>query len=159
MTALALSGRRSEALEAFGRVRDRLRSELGIEPGPELQARQRVVLAGSPEPDLAPARSRPVQPDWTAQCQLPAEVDRLVGRTEPVNRLARLLGPDRPAAGVPVVVIAGPAGVGKSAVAVHLAHRLRPYYSDGQWYASLGGATAERADPSRVLADFLRGSG
>jgi hypothetical protein len=159
MTALSLSGRRSEALEAFGRVRGRLRNELGIEPGPELQARQRAVLAGLPEPDRVRSGPGSARPDWTVQCQLPAEADRLVGRSEPVNRLTRLLGPDRPAAGVPVVVISGPSGVGKSTLALHLAHRLRASYPDGQWYVALGGATAEPTEPTGVLADLLRGSG
>jgi tetratricopeptide (TPR) repeat protein len=60
---------------------------------------------------------------------------------------------------VPVVVIAGAAGLGKTALAVHVAHQVRGLFADGQLYACLSGASARPAVPGEVLARFLRDLG
>ena len=59
MLALYRCGRQSEALDAYGRLRARLVSELGIEPGPEVQELHQQILAHDPDlagPPRAPAR-------------------------------------------------------------------------------------------------------
>jgi tetratricopeptide (TPR) repeat protein len=63
------------------------------------------------------------------------------------------------ATAVVISAIAGKAGVGKTALAVHVAHRLRPRFSDGQLYVNLRGTEAQARDPAEVLAEFLRALG
>jgi NB-ARC domain len=58
-----------------------------------------------------------------------------------------------------ISAIAGKAGVGKTALAVRVAHRLRPRFADGQLYVNLRGAEAQALDPTEVLAGFLRALG
>ena len=108
--------------------------------------------------------------------QLPPDIADFVGRSAPVERLQALLGGRSGGADdgsrVPLVVcaVAGKAGVGKSALAVHVAHRLATHYRDGQLYASLGGGGTEGwgpagrrplspLDPAEVLSRFLRALG
>ncbi|MEV0158226.1 helix-turn-helix domain-containing protein [Micromonospora sp. NPDC050686] len=86
--------------------------------------------------------------------QLPANIPDFVGRGDEVTLLRKVLDPTAP--GTRVAVISGPPGVGKSALAVHAAHRFAHQFPDGNLYASLRGATAKPADPADVLAQLLR---
>jgi DNA-binding SARP family transcriptional activator len=105
----ALTGcdRRAEALAVFQRVRQVLRTELGLEPGPQLRELQRTILAEDPV-----TVARPV----VAPAQLPADVVRFTGRADQLVRLDGLLRVDRsePATAVVISAIAGTAGVGKT---------------------------------------------
>jgi hypothetical protein len=57
---------------------------------------------------------------------------------------------------VPIVVIHGTPGVGKTVLAVHLAHQLKPAFPGGQLYANLRGADVESAlDPGVIVGQFL----
>jgi tetratricopeptide (TPR) repeat protein len=58
-----------------------------------------------------------------------------------------------------VSAVTGTAGVGKSALAVHVAHQLAAAFPDGQLYASLRGAHPHPLDPAEVLGGFLRALG
>ncbi len=118
MRALSGSGRRTEAMRVFQDTRRVLVEELGVEPGPELQQLYRSVLEGD-EPGQ-PARRN----------YLPRDVGDFTGRAE---QLARLTGGDPHG----VWWIEGAAGVGKSALAVHAAHRLAARYPDGQLFVDL----------------------
>jgi hypothetical protein len=51
------------------------------------------------------------------------------------------------------------AGIGKTALAIHIAHKLTPHYNDGQLYVDLRGAGDERLDAFAVLGEFLRALG
>jgi DNA-binding SARP family transcriptional activator/tetratricopeptide (TPR) repeat protein len=153
MLALYRTGRQSDALDVFRRLRQRLVTELGIEPSPPLQRLQRQILAGDPAldpPAPAPAagRSRPTPR------QLPPDVGVFTGR-------AREIAAGRQCVPGKVLAIAGPGGVGKSALAIHLAHRLAPLFPDGQLYVDLQGATAGLPPlaPRDVLSRFLRALG
>jgi hypothetical protein len=97
-----------------------------------------------------------------------ALADVLLGRAEPAGRLRQLLSGQldgiagEPHAAPVICVVAGKAGVGKSALAVHVAHQLVADFPDGQLYASLrGGADPETSplDPAEVLGRFLRALG
>ncbi|MCW6011180.1 tetratricopeptide repeat protein, partial [Micromonospora sp. CPCC 205371] len=151
MLALYRGGRQAEALATFRRLRERLVVELGIEPGPPIQRLHRQILSADPALDATPG---PVPR------QLPPDVADFTGRhRELADARARLAGsPLRPA---PVVAIAGPGGVGKSALAVRVAHRLAHRFPDGQLYADLQGATAglRPLAPLDVLGRFLRALG
>src|SRR5215475_55841 len=92
--------------------------------------------------------------------QLPPDVADFVGRAEVLARLRGLLaGPPGGATAVVVSAVAGRAGVGKSALAVHVAHQLAAEFPDGQLYAALRGAHLDPRDPGEVLGWFLRALG
>jgi tetratricopeptide (TPR) repeat protein len=104
-----------------------------------------AVRAGRPDPAPAPAAGDvPVRP-----AELPA-ADGWTGRGADLERLHALV-----AAGRRAVVVAGPPGVGKSALAVRLAHDLAAAYPDGQLVAALGAGGGAPADPVAVLGDLL----
>jgi DNA-binding SARP family transcriptional activator len=146
MIALAGTGRQAEALEVLERLRDRLDDELGILPGPELRdaqdkvLRQRVPVAGSEQPVF----------------QLPAAPADFSGRTAECARLAAaIVVPER----VPVVVVSGPPGIGKTSLALQVAHQVRAEFPDGQLWVQLAGQSARPRDPGEVLGEFLRALG
>jgi tetratricopeptide (TPR) repeat protein/transcriptional regulator with XRE-family HTH domain len=112
------------------------------------------------------AQPLPSAPADATPRQLPPDVADFVGRTELVCRLRRLLTrrSDGMAGGVStaavvVSAVAGKAGVGKSALAVHVAHQLTAEFPDGQLYTNLRGAHPQPLDPAEVLALFLRALG
>ncbi|WP_245646577.1 AfsR/SARP family transcriptional regulator [Microtetraspora niveoalba] len=148
MLALDQAGRRSDALAAYQEARRLLVDELGLEPGAELREAHARVLAGdAPAPDDARAASWavPNEPNET-----PPDVADFTGRERVLDWIRRSV----PAAGAAPVhlVLHGPAGAGKSAVAVHAAAALD--FPDGRLYASLTGRT-----PGSVLEDLLRSLG
>ena len=146
MVALYRSGRRGDALRAFRDIRERLAGQLGVEPGPDLQRLHQQVLAGNGELDRAAGRAaRPVAAAVGGDLpvvprQLPAAVASFTGRTAELGFLSGLLE-HMPAAGGSVVIsaIGGTAGVGKTALAVHWAHRVAGRFPDGQLYVNLHG--------------------
>ncbi|MEV6641820.1 BTAD domain-containing putative transcriptional regulator [Amycolatopsis sp. NPDC051371] len=143
LLALTGAGRRAEALQAYSTARERLVTELGVEPGPELRAVQAAILAG--EPVAAPPGVPP------PLRQLPADLPDFTGRSEYVRDLERALGPA-------AVVLTGAPGTGKTALAMHVAHRVADRFPDGQLYVDLAGTGIPR-DPAEVLADFLHALG
>jgi DNA-binding SARP family transcriptional activator len=162
MLALYRAGRRSEALRVFHRIRATLADELGLEPGPDLQHVHRAVLASDQVDDgfgVAPAVQAAVTAGGTPPravdppAQLPPDV-ALVGRDAELSRVERMLVDHAGTASIAVSVVGTP-GVGTTAFCVHAAHRVRSWFPDGQFYASLG----ERGAPVDVLADFLRATG
>jgi len=157
MSAQRAHGRRAEALEAYQRARRVFRDELGLEPGEALQRMQREILT---EEQQMPAESGRVS--CVTPAQLPADVPGFTGRGRYVERLDLLLrGTDaHGGTAVPIAAIHGTAGVGKTALAVHWAHRIRHRFSDGQLYANLRGyANDPPVPPREALAWFLTALG
>ncbi|RKR91883.1 DNA-binding SARP family transcriptional activator [Micromonospora pisi] len=131
---------RAEALAACRRAGELLSTELGVEPGPVLAEAQRLVLGVA-----RPARTRR---------ELPRDI-ALVGRTAEVAAVRRAATEL-----APVVLVDGMAGVGKTALAVHAAHRLAPGYPDGHFFVNLRGADPRSAPAApAVLGRLLRGIG
>jgi DNA-binding SARP family transcriptional activator len=161
MLALYRSGRQAEALEVYRSTWRLLRDELGVQPGPELQRLQQAILAN--EPALTPPEAPLGLPGGSpgtidVPCQLPPDIDDFTGRGVAVAQVQQLLEREQTTA-IVISAIAGKAGVGKTALAVHVAHRLRPRFPDGQLYVNLRGAEAQAREPSEVLAEFLRALG
>ncbi|GAA4683923.1 AfsR/SARP family transcriptional regulator [Phytohabitans rumicis] len=158
MLALYRAGRQADALDAFRRLRRRLVTELGVEPGQALQRLQRQIL--SADPALDPLRE-PVTARAPVPRQLPPDVAAFTGRHREVAAIRARLPATSPLRPMPIVAIDGAGGVGKSALAIHIAHRLAHRFPDGQLYVDLQGATAglRPLPPLEVLGRFLRALG
>jgi tetratricopeptide (TPR) repeat protein len=89
-----------------------------------------------------------------ASARLPADLTPLVGRDPELDEL-RGFFTARGQVGPRVVVVSGLPGVGKSALAVRLAHQLAGWVDRGPLYADLGGLGAGRREPAEVLGWFL----
>jgi DNA-binding SARP family transcriptional activator len=152
MRAYASLGMRREALYAYQRARQAMIEEQGVEPGPLLISLQGQILAaeiglGAPPAQIA---SQPAGIGTMPAWQAPAPPPDFAGRALQVAELTRRLsGP-----GVPVTVITGGPGTGKTALAAAIAQELRARFPGGQIFADLGGAEAPR-NAQDVLADVL----
>jgi hypothetical protein len=99
-------------------------------------------------------------PIVTSLFQLPPDISDFTGRNLMRDEVLSLLRTDSEGTHAIVISsIAGAAGIGKTALAVHIAHKLASYYSDGQLYVDLRGAGDDRLDPLAVLGEFLRALG
>ena len=141
MLALYRSGRQAEALAAYQHARRILLEELGTEPGSPLRELHQRILTGDP---ALTATAAPVAggPRPGVPRQLPGTVRHFTGRSAELTALAGLLGQaGSPDAGGTVVIsaIGGTAGVGKTALALHWAHRVSGEFPDGQLYVNLRG--------------------
>ncbi|MEU6428403.1 BTAD domain-containing putative transcriptional regulator [Microbispora sp. NPDC046973] len=174
MLAYYRCGRQAEALSVFTETRQALVEELGIEPGAELADLHRRILAADPSlaPTPPPVRLSPqdVRDDAaTAEtgpaiemprpAQLPAAVPDFTGRAGLVRRLLALLRGEGAGEGVPIAAMSGIGGVGKTTLAVHVAHLADDLFPDGQLYADLRGYGAEPTAPETALVAFLRALG
>ncbi|MBW8702725.1 Regulatory protein AfsR [Streptomyces sp. MBT84] len=158
MVALYRSGRQAEALAVYADTRRLLADELGVDPRPGLKDIQQRILQADPslaEPS-APAQevsSAPVRP-----AQLPANVPDFTGRASFVAELGEVLASAEGRV-MAVSALAGIGGVGKTTLAVHVAHQARSAFPDGQLYVDLQGAGPRAAEPETVLGSFLRALG
>jgi DNA-binding SARP family transcriptional activator len=117
----------------------------------------------APDEQAAEQAGEPI-PRVSPQCpaQLPADIVDFTGREDQIKHLSDLLGAaaeDGNDGAVRIALVAGYGGLGKTSLAVHAAHRVRPAFSDGQLYVDLLGATAHPLQPADVLARFLRDLG
>ncbi|MDR6975028.1 DNA-binding SARP family transcriptional activator [Streptomyces sp. 3330] len=182
LLALAAAGHRSEALAAYEAVRARLAEELGIDPGAELRDARDTVLHGVPEPvpggsaepgrasagagaDAAAAPAHPhapvpdpPSPALPPPAQLPHDIAAFTGRNVELEEAFALSGVDGAGPGTVVIsAIGGMAGVGKTTLAVHWAHRVADRFPDGQLYVNLRGFDPSGAvlDPGEAVRGFL----
>ena len=157
MLALYRCGQKSAALAAYTRLRDLTAREFGQDPGPEARAVLSQILADSADLMYRPgplAVAAEVRPAWIPVRQLPAPPPDFTGRLADIESLIRRM----PGASLPVTVITGPPGAGKTALAVKVAHLLSSKYPDAQLYTGLGGACQGRS-PAEILGELLRSLG
>jgi DNA-binding SARP family transcriptional activator/predicted negative regulator of RcsB-dependent stress response len=164
MLALYRCDRAAEALQVYRQTRQIMIDELGLEPGQTLQQLEHAILTSDPSLDLA--EDEPVvipqqqQRRRVTPSLLPTDIADFTGRVEQLDEVrAHLLREDEegPGSAVPVLVIVGKGGVGKTALALHAAHRLIGHFADGQLFADLHGSMmSQMVGPAQVLERFLR---
>jgi DNA-binding SARP family transcriptional activator/tetratricopeptide (TPR) repeat protein len=198
MLALYRSGRQTDALEVYRRLRRTLDEDLAMRPGQRVRDLEAAILRQDPSLDLpagpvsgtstsvaaaqrAPGgHARPEQPvqapHRVVPAQLPPGLHAFTGRTEELARLDELLDrsatspsdhaiparaipahdPTRPVALV-ITAVSGTAGVGKTTLAVHWAHRVADRFPDGQLYVNLRGFDpgGTVVDPATAVRGFL----
>ncbi|MBP2320388.1 DNA-binding SARP family transcriptional activator [Kibdelosporangium banguiense] len=143
--ALHRSERQADALETYRDVHRMFTDELGVDPGPRLRAAHRAILT--------PQEEIPLTEPLPAVCQLPADLPSFSGRTSDLANLDALLGQR-------TLVIAGPGGIGKTALAVHWAHRVAERFPDGQLFVDLRGyASTSPMSKTQAMTLCLRALG
>lgn len=173
MLALYGSARQAEALHVYQQLCARLADELGTDPGGDLQRLHLTILrqqtslggqdrsgrAGSADAAARSAASR--QPSGAQGAgpprQLPAASRPFIGRGHELPSLDRWLASDAGSGDAKIAAITGAAGVGKTALAVWWAHRVREWFDDGQLYVDLRGSGPEPpVSAQEVLVSLLR---
>ncbi|MGI5148108.1 AfsR/SARP family transcriptional regulator [Plantactinospora sp. CA-294935] len=162
MTALYRCGRQADALRHYQDVRSRLAEELGMDPAPTLQRLHQRILTSDPALESPPVPAPEPAPAGTAATgapsvprQLPAPPAAFTGREYELTELDGLVDPG-PGIGA-TAVVSGSAGVGKSALAVHWAHRSAGRFPGGQLYVNLRGFDPDGVvvDPAEAVRGFL----
>ncbi|MBQ0901309.1 AfsR/SARP family transcriptional regulator [Micromonospora sp. U21] len=154
------------ALTAYRDAHTTIGEQLGIEPGEELSAMHRAILGRAPEVSYtpppaviarAPTPAVETRSDgvvgWTVPRELPADLVTFVGGTAEIADVVATVTTATPA----VMVVTGPAGSGKTALAVRAAHVAATDFPDGQVFVDLGYRAS--VTPDEVLARVLRALG
>ncbi|MEU1681235.1 BTAD domain-containing putative transcriptional regulator [Micromonospora zamorensis] len=113
---------------------------------------------GAITPPVIVASTEPVVP-VTVPCLLPTDIADFTGRSKQIDVIEQqlLMAAESPTQfAVPIVVAAGKPGIGKTTLAVHVAHRAAARYPDGQLFADMHGRSPQRVGPMQVLERFLR---
>lgn len=159
MLALYRAGRQPEALRVYDEARRFRVDSLGIEPGEELRRLHKDILRDDVDVTLPSSGRSAVALTCPKPAELPGDVATFVGRRDQLAQLTRPIVDARTAPGA--IAIAGAGGVGKSTLAVQVAHRIAHRFPDGQIYVNLHGTTpdVEPLSTGEVLSRFLRSLG
>jgi predicted ATPase/DNA-binding SARP family transcriptional activator len=168
MLALYRSSRQADALDAFRAARETLVEQLGIEPGRELRRLERAILEQDPSLD-ADAVAQPAAAAADPENGPAAPATSFVGRRKELREVRALLA--RP--GVRLLTLTGPAGTGKTRLALHatagempgrdtvvveLAAIVDPDLVASSIATALGLSETSKARAGEALVAFLRGS-
>jgi DNA-binding SARP family transcriptional activator/uncharacterized protein HemY len=164
MRALAYSGRRAEALDAYRDAQRVLADQLGVDPGPALRDLHEALLADRVGPPVAPAAASGSAATSSAAGasiprQLPSAVRHFTGRQRELDALTTTSGDaEHERSAAEVWAIDGMAGIGKTALAINAAHRMADRFPDGQVLLDLHGYTRghEARSPGEALGMLLR---
>ncbi|WP_178134958.1 AfsR/SARP family transcriptional regulator [Phytohabitans houttuyneae] len=148
------AGRRGQAFAVYHETRRRLAEQLGVDPAPQLAAAHEALLQDDGRSNAALKTAVPTAPR-PSPAQLPADLAAFTGRTDSLRQLDDLLPGDTAVASVGAV--SGAAGVGKTTLVVHWAHRVQDRFPDGQLYVNLHGFApgAAATSPEEALRGFL----
>lgn len=158
MRALYATGHAAEALHRFAALRQRLAEDLGASPAPELQELHRAILRNNLKSLPPPAAPQPTPAVREIPAQLPTDVAGFTGRASELAQLDAILVKRREQpTSVAICALSGTAGVGKTALAVHWAHRVADQFPDGQLYVNLRGfdPNGPAVNPAEVIRGFL----
>jgi DNA-binding SARP family transcriptional activator/tetratricopeptide (TPR) repeat protein len=174
MLALYRCGRQAEAIEVYDQGRRLLAEQLGLDPGAGLKQLHERILLGTvePAPAYAPPPPRPAETrapmvpaeapagEDVDRCTLPHDIIDFSGRDAELAQLHEDTARSSPTA-LMISTIDGMGGIGKTALAVRLAHQLRADYPDGQYFIDLRGFTAgqDPLTPAHALDLLLRDVG
>jgi DNA-binding SARP family transcriptional activator len=161
MLALYRAGRQAEALTAYHDLRGRLADELGIDPGPALRDLETAILRQDSALGPPTGTAAEERPAGTTH-PLPADTGAFTGRAQESEEiLAHAIAAMQQGRVMSVHAIDGMPGVGKTALAVHVAQRLAGQFAGRPVFVDLHGHTAGRvpADPAEVLAGLLAEAG
>jgi DNA-binding SARP family transcriptional activator/predicted negative regulator of RcsB-dependent stress response len=170
MLALYRAGRRADAVAAYREARQVFIDELGLEPGEELRQLEQAMLRGAASLDAGPGTGLGLslaapggQPRAVIPRQLPADIADFAGRRDVVASMCQVLAPDgapeEPARTMPVALLTGMSGVGKTALAVHVAHLLAGQFPDGQLFIQLRAGDAQPVGSDQALERCVRAIG
>ncbi|MDQ2636703.1 MAG: winged helix-turn-helix domain-containing protein [Actinomycetota bacterium] len=145
MLAQYRSGRQADALETYRAMRERLVEQLGVDPGPSLQAVHQQILDGEPVriATLPPPAAVAPSP------RLPRRASTFVGRQSEVARVSTAIHDG------PSVTLTGVGGVGKTRLALEVADREQEHFNDGVWICELA-PLDDGAAVSQAVAVALR---
>ena len=143
MLALHRSGRTEEALQTYRSARHTLQDEIGIDPGEELEQLHSRILGADPALRLVPATTPAPAGRRPTEVHLPRP-RALVGREHDLTTVQRLLATQ------PLVTVVGPAGCGKTRLAVEAARSVAEQFPDGVWFVDL-----TLTDDGTAVADLV----
>ncbi|WP_406634935.1 AfsR/SARP family transcriptional regulator [Amycolatopsis sp. WGS_07] len=160
MLALYRTGRQSEALAHYRRLREHLAAELGTGPGTALEQLHHRILTNDPRLAVREPAAEP-SPKAAVPRQLPAPPAWFTGRDGELAALSAAFAAAREAGTVGIAALSGAGGIGKTALALHWAHGKAAEFPDGQLYANLRGFEADASPVSwtSVLRGFLHALG
>lgn len=143
MLALHRSDRQADALAVCAAGRQIKADQTGLDLGEDLQQLQAAILADDPALRVEDVELR-------SRRHLPAQLTGLVGRESEVAGLVALLREP----GRRLVTLVGPGGIGKTRVALEVAHRLAADHPDGVWFVALDALRDHRL-VARAIADAV----
>jgi DNA-binding SARP family transcriptional activator len=150
MLALYRSGRQADALAVFRQANQEFTEELGVTPGAELIDLHQRILRGDP------SLQRAVRALAETPRNLPRDIPDFTGREDILRRLIESI-PDDPDGTSLIHAIDGMPGIGKTSLAVHLAHMSADRYPDAQLFIDLRGHSRHSpTDPGAALDALLR---